>query len=170
MRTRSFLSIAVLCLTFNAMAQENSSGPSTLKLDTATARPRAMEDLTRTAIARDYDRAWQSLAEAYNSGSASALDAYFVGSARTDVGGAIESQRKLGLQTRYTPQEHSLKAVFYAPEGDLVELQDTVRCQLHVLDGKKTIEDQPVVLHYVVLMTPAADRWVIRQMQAVPHF
>ncbi len=129
-----------------------------------------MEDLTRTAIARDYDRAWHSLAEAYDSGSPGSLDAYFVGGARTDLGGAVEGQRKLGLQSRYLSQEHNLKAIFYAPEGDLVELQDTVHCELQVLDGKKTIEDQPLVLHYVVLMTPAADRWVIRQMQAVPHF
>jgi hypothetical protein len=26
------------------------------------------------------------------------------------------------------------------------------------------------VVHYVVLMTPAADRWTIRQLQAVPQF
>jgi hypothetical protein len=26
------------------------------------------------------------------------------------------------------------------------------------------------VVHYVVLMTPGADRWVIRQLQSVPEF
>jgi hypothetical protein len=25
-------------------------------------------------------------------------------------------------------------------------------------------------VHYVVLMTPGADRWTIRQLQAVPQF
>jgi hypothetical protein len=25
-------------------------------------------------------------------------------------------------------------------------------------------------VHYVVLMTPGADRWVIRQLQSVPEF
>lgn len=159
--------IATLCLSVSVVAQVS---PVAFKLDTTGAHPRAMEDLTRTAIARDYDRAWHSLAAAYDSGSPGALDAYFVGGARTDLGGAVEGQRKRGLQSRYISQEHSLKAIFYAPEGDLVELQDTVHCELQVLDGKKTIQDQPVVLHYVVLMTPAADRWVVRQMQAVPHF
>ncbi len=161
--------IATLCLAVGVAAQVNTPS-SSFKLDTAGARPRAMEDLTRSAIARDYDRAWRSLAAAYDSGSPGALDAYFVGAARADLGGAVESQRKLGLQSRYISQEHNLKTVFYAPEGDLVELHDTVHCELAVLDGNKTIEDQPLVLHFVVLMTPAADRWVIRQMQAVPHF
>ncbi len=166
----SAIRICALCVSLGAMAQVNPSTSAGIKLDTSTAKPRAMEDLTRAAIARDYDRAWQTLGEANDSGSASVLDAYFVGAARSDLGAAIESQRKLGLQSHYSSQEHSLKAIFYAPEGDMVELQDTVRCQIQVLDGQKTIEDQPVVLHYVVLMTPGADRWVIRQMQAVSHF
>jgi hypothetical protein len=25
-------------------------------------------------------------------------------------------------------------------------------------------------VHYIVLMTPGADRWVIRQLQSVPEF
>jgi hypothetical protein len=25
-------------------------------------------------------------------------------------------------------------------------------------------------VNYIVLMTPGADRWVVRQLQAVPHF
>lgn len=170
MRTQLFVAIAALTMALGVMAQGNPAAAGGIKLDVTMARPRAMEDLTREAIARDYDRAWQALAEANDSASASALDAYFVGVARTEFGSAIESRQKLGLQSRCTSQEHQLKVVFYAPEGDMAELQDTVRCQFQVLDGKKTIEDHPVVLHYVVLMTPAADRWMIRQMQAVPHF
>jgi len=170
MRAYLFATIATLSMALGAMAQGNPAAPSGIKLDATTAKPRTMEDLTRTAIARDYDRAWQTLAEANDSNSASALDAYFVGAARTVFGSAIESRQKLGLQSRCISQEHQLTAVFYAPEGDMVELQDTVRCQSQVLDGKKTIEDQPVVLHYIVLMTPAADRWMIRQMQPEPHF
>lgn len=167
MRAHLFTAVAVLSLTIVAMTQQN---PASTMLDVTTAKPRSMEDLTRAAINRDFDRAWQSLAEANQSGSSGALDAYFVGAARTDLGAAIESRQRLGLQSRYISQEHQLKAVFYAPEGDLVELQDTVHCRLQVVDGNKTVEDEPVVLHYVVLMTPAADRWMIRQMQAVPHF
>jgi hypothetical protein len=38
------------------------------------------------------------------------------------------------------------------------------------MDGNKSIHVERVVAHYVVLMNPAADRWVIRQLQAVSQF
>jgi hypothetical protein len=63
-----------------------------------------------------------------------------------------------------------VEAVFYAPEGDVMELHDTAEYQLQLLDGSKVIHDENVVMHYVVLMTPAADRWVVRQLQAVQRF
>ena len=56
------------------------------------------------------------------------------------------------------------------PEGDVMELHDTAQYQLQIVDGDKTIHDERVVVRYVVLMTPGADRWVIRQLQAVPQF
>jgi hypothetical protein len=157
----------VLCLTVGGIEAEEGSP---IKMNTASAQPRAVEDLTRTALIRDYDRAWRNLAEAFETGSSVALDGYFVGSARKDLGSAVASQRKTGLQSRYLSQEHSVDAVFYAPEGDVIELHDTVRVELQVVDGKKIIHDEHVVLRYVVLMTPAADRWVVRQFQAVPQF
>jgi hypothetical protein len=52
----------------------------------------------------------------------------------------------------------------------MIELHDTADYQLQVLDGSKTIHDEHVVVHYVVLMTPGSDRWVIRQMQSVSEF
>jgi hypothetical protein len=51
-----------------------------------------------------------------------------------------------------------------------MELHDTADYQLQISDGGKIIHEEHVVLHFVVLMTPAADRWVIRQLQAVPQF
>jgi hypothetical protein len=51
-----------------------------------------------------------------------------------------------------------------------MELHDTAEYQLQLLDGSKVIHDENVVMHYVVLMTPAADRWVVRQLQAVQGF
>jgi hypothetical protein len=63
-----------------------------------------------------------------------------------------------------------VEAVFYAPEGDVMELHDTAEYQLQLLDGSKVIHDENEVMHYVVLMTPAADRWVVRQLQAVQRF
>jgi hypothetical protein len=170
-KARGCILILILCVSFGPLAVgADSAANSEIQLDTAGAQPRAMEDLTRTAIARDYGRAWQNLSQAFETSSSQSLDAYFVGSARKDLGDAIESQQKSGLQSRYISPQHSLKVVFYAPEGDVVELQDTVHCTMQVADGKKVIDDHPVVLHYVVLMTPAADRWVVRQLQAVPQF
>ena len=52
----------------------------------------------------------------------------------------------------------------------MIELHDTADYRLQILDGSKTIHDEHVVVHYVVLMTPGADRWVIRQLQSVPEF
>jgi 2-keto-3-deoxy-L-rhamnonate aldolase RhmA len=61
-------------------------------------------------------------------------------------------------------------AVFYAPEGDVIELHDTAEYDYQILDGSKSIHSEHAVVHYVVLMTPGADRWVVRQLQAVQHF
>jgi hypothetical protein len=52
----------------------------------------------------------------------------------------------------------------------VLELHDTVQYQLQVSDAGRLLHDDHVTMHYVVLMTPGADRWVIRQLQAVPQF
>jgi hypothetical protein len=51
-----------------------------------------------------------------------------------------------------------------------MELHDTAQYPLQIRDGDKTVHNERVTVHYVVLMTPAADRWVVRQLQAVPQF
>lgn len=169
LRVRFFLAAGCMILAALAYAADPPKSQS-VRLDATKAGPRTMEDLTRSAVARDYSKGWEVLTEAFAAGSPAALDAYFVGTARKDLGASVESQNSLGLQSHYVSQQHDLKVVFYAPEGDVLELQDTAHVELQVSDGKKIIEDHPVILHYVVLMTPAADRWVIRQMQAVQQF
>jgi hypothetical protein len=52
----------------------------------------------------------------------------------------------------------------------MIELHDTADYDLQILDGGKAIHNEHVVVHYVILMTPGADRWVIRQLQSVPGF
>ncbi len=98
------------------------------------------------------------------------LDGPFAGDAKKLLRDTIVNQQKSGLRQRYSNQTHKLEAVFYAPEGDVIELRDTAEYQQQILDGSKSIQDERVVLHYVVLMTPSADRWVIRQLHAVSHF
>lgn len=139
-------------------------------LDTANAAPRAVESLTQRSILRDYKFAWSSLAQAVESNSAQPLNGLFVGTANAWLTDAIQSQRGNGLTSRYSNQNHHVQAVFYAPEGDLIELHDTAEYDLEILDGNKTIHSEQAKVNYVVLMTPASDRWVIRQMQSVAQF
>ncbi len=99
-----------------------------------------------------------------------ALNGLFDGTASAWLNSAVNSQRRAGLTSHYLNQSHKLDAVFYAPEGDVMELHDTAEYDLEILDGSKVIHNEHAVVHYVVLMTPGADRWVIRQLQAVQQF
>ena len=139
-------------------------------LNTAKAGPRAVESLTERAILRDYTFAWVNLGQALETSSTAPLSGLFVGNAGAWLNEAVASQRRNGLSSRYLNQTHKVDAVFYAPEGDMIELHDTADYDLQILDGSKTIHSEHVTLHYVVLMTPGADRWVIRQFQSVPQF
>jgi hypothetical protein len=47
-----------------------------------------------------------------------------------------------------------------------MELRDHAQLDIQVLDGSKVIYDEPLTADYMVLMTPGADRWLIRQIQA----
>ena len=84
--------------------------------------------------------------------------------------GDVSSASNTPASANDTQIRSQVEAVFYAPEGDVMELHDTAEYQLQISDGGKLIHDEHVVQHYIVLMTPAADRWVIRQLQAVPQF
>ena len=139
-------------------------------LNTSKAGPRSVESQTESVILRDYKFAWTSLEQALESNSTAPMSGLFAGTAHTWVTSAVASQRRSGLSSRYLNQNHKVEAVFYAPEGDVIELHDTADYDLQIFDGGKTIHDEHVVVHYVVLMTPGADRWVIRQLQSVPQF
>ncbi len=141
-----------------------------VQLDIKKAGPRAVERLTERGILRDYRFAWTSMAQALEFNTWDPLEGAFSGDAKQWLRQTVASQRQAGLSQRYLDQNHQVEAVFYAPEGDVMELHDTAQYQLQVRDGEKTIHDEHVVVHYVVLMTPGADRWVIRQLQAVPQF
>jgi hypothetical protein len=161
------LSALLVALTPNSYAADNSVH---VQLDVKQAGPRAVEDLTQRAILRDYRFAWASMARALESNSPSLVEAAFAGDAKALLGQTIASQQQSHLSQRYAEQSHQVEAVFYAPEGDVMELHDTAQYQLQILDGDKTIQDEHVTVHYIVLMTPTADRWVVRQLQAVPQF
>lgn len=163
----------LICLTstsFSAATDNTNAAAVQVQLNAKNAGPRAVEALTERGILRDYRFAWTSMAQALAFNTSDPLEGPFTGPAKHWLQGTVANQQKTGLSQRYTDQNHKLEAVFYAPEGDVIELHDTAEYQRQVLDGKNTIHDEHVVVHYVVLMTPGADRWVIRQLQAVPQF
>jgi len=155
-----------------ALMPLNSVGADTpqVVLDASKTGPRTIETLTERAILRDYRFAWLNLARALEANSTSPLNGLFAGTANDWLTRAVNNQGRCGLSSRYLNQSHRLEAVFYAPEGDVVELHDNAEYDLQILDGSRTIHTEHVLVRYSVLMTPAADRWVIRQLQAVPQF
>jgi len=140
-----------------------------IQLDTKKASPRAVESLTERGILRDYRFAWTSMSQALELSTLDPLEGPFAGEAKRVLRDTVVSQQHSGLSQQYVNQNHRVEAVFYSPEGDVMELHDTAEYELRVSDGGKIIHDEKVVMHFVVLMTPGADRWVIRQLQAVPQ-
>ncbi len=170
---RKRLLVTIFALLMISLLAGQSSPPSSLPHVEASfhaAVPRTVEELTERSIVRDYTAAWENLSGALSSNSIGLLDAYFVGPAKTDLASAITHQQESGIRSHYLKQSHKLEVVFYSPEGDVMELHDTTQYDLQLVADGKTIQEEHVVLRYVVLMTPAADRWVIRQLQAVPQF
>jgi hypothetical protein len=139
-------------------------------LDVNKTGPRTVEELTERGILRDYRFAWTSMAQALQFNTLDPLEGPFSGQARQWLRQTVTSQQQSGLSRRYTDQNHHVEAVFYAPEGDVIELHDTAQYRLQIFDGDKSIQEETVTVRYVVLMTPGADRWTIRQLQAVPQF
>ena len=129
--------------------------------------PRQIEDLTSKSIPRDYAFAWQNVEQALDENRSDLLDAYFTGIAKQDFTARVKSQINSGLHTKYQDRGHKLEAIFYAPAGDAMELRDRAQFDVQVLDGSKVIYEEPLNVEYIVLMTPGADRWLVRQIQSV---
>jgi hypothetical protein len=129
-----------------------------------------VENLTQSIIVRDYRSAWNSMARALDANSLEPLDGPFTGEAKQWLWQSVMSQQKSGLSRRYVDQSHKLEAVFYAPEGDVLELHDTADYQLQILDQGKVVHEEHVTARYVVLMTPSADHWMVRTLQSVQQF
>jgi len=172
-RSLSYLSQAAILLALLGGCALFSPAADTqvqVRLDTKKAQPRAVENLTERGILRDYRFAWSSLAQSLEFNTLDPLEGPFAGDAREWLHDTVTDQQRSGLSRRYSGQNHKVEAVFYAPEGDVMELHDTAEYDLQFLDGGKVIRDEHVVQHFIVLMTPGADRWVVRQLQAVPQF
>jgi len=159
---------SLLCgvMTYKLSVSAETTAPK-VQFSADNVGPRAIEDLTSKSVPRDYGFAWQTMEQALRENQTRALDAYFTGAAKQDLTERVNSQIKSGMSTRLEDHGHRLEAIFYSPAGDAMELRDHARLDIQVLDGNKVIYEEPVSADYFVIMSPGADRWLVRQMQAV---
>jgi hypothetical protein len=150
-------------------AQGGDAGEPKVTLKSDKFGPRQIEDLTSRSVPRDYALAWQSLVKALDSNRAQLLDAYFTGFAKDDFTHRIAGQKKAGIHVKYTDHGHKLEALFYSPAGDAMQLRDRAQLEMQVLEGDKVLDRQDVHIDYMVLMTPGADRWLVRDLQSLPE-
>lgn len=140
-----------------------------IKLDVSNAGPREFEEQTQKSIVRDYGRAWNTLETALAANNAAVLDQYFVGIAKDKLAQAVAEQQKSGVRVRYVDHAHALQAVFYSPEGSAIEVRDTAQLEVQVLDGDKVVHSEEITQPYLVLFTPAEDRWKVRLLETLPQ-
>jgi hypothetical protein len=170
--TRKFvirmLTLAISIATLNPVLP--SVGAETVpqvELSPDSKGPRPVEELTSQVIVRDYARAWQTMAEAMENNRDNLLDGFFTGSAKENLSNLIAKQRQTGIHTRYVDRGHRLVELFYSPAGDVMQLRDQAQLEIQVFDGQKLIDSERVTLQYIVLMTPGADRWLVRDLESV---
>jgi hypothetical protein len=140
-----------------------------VKLNADGIAPRSIEELTGRNVTRDYANAWRDLAAASQSNRTDLLNDYFTGIAKDNLAQRIKDQRRTGVTVRYTDRGHNVKAFFYAPDGGEMQLLDNAQLEMEILDSGKVIHQETISQRYLVLMTPGADRWFIRSLDALPH-
>jgi hypothetical protein len=150
-----------------AMAQSSPQQLPEVHLDAAGLAPRSIEELTGTTIAQHYALAWRDMAAALESGRAQGLSDEFVGFAKDRLTRRIADQNQTGVHVRILDHGHHLKAVFYSTDGAAMQLRDEVEFEIQTFDGDKLLATQNGSHEYMVLMTPGADRWYIRDLEEV---
>jgi len=138
-----------------------------VRLDADGLAPRPIEELTATTILHTYSLAWSSLATTLESGGPERLGEQFVGAAKDRLVRRVNEQNQTGVHVRILDHGHQLKAIFYSTDGTAMQLVDTAQLEIQTFDGSRLINTQSVPHQYVVLMTPGADRWYVRDLQEV---
>ena len=136
-------------------------------LDAAGLAPRSIEQLTGTTIARHYALAWRDLAVALEASRAEGLGEEFVGVAKDRLRQRIGDQQQTGVHVRIVDHGHHLKAVFYSTDGSAMQLLDEAQLEIQTFDGNTLLDAQNASHDYIVLITPGADRWYIRDLEEV---
>lgn len=158
--------LALWMLAFSIYAATNTK----VQLTTSTAGPREVEDSTAQAVARDYAKAWQAMCAARSENRPDLLSGMYTGYAQDELTRAIHDQQAANIRTRYRDHGHKLEAIFYSQEGSALQLHDSARVTVEILDGNTVVHSEDTMIHYLVLMTPTADHWQVRKLQAVPSF
>jgi hypothetical protein len=94
-------------------------------------------------------------------------EVHFVGFAKDRLAQRIGEQRQAGVHVRIVDHGHHLKAVFYSTDGAAMQLLDQAQLEIQTYDGNKLIDTQNAPHEYMVLMTPGADRWYVRDLEEV---
>jgi hypothetical protein len=154
----------VLAACVMAMGQ---SAPQ-VHLDADGLAPRSIEELTGTTIVRYYSLAWRDMASALDSNNPGGLGEEFVGLAKGRLTRRIAGQKQTGVHVRIVDHGHRLKAVFYSTDGAAMQLVDQADLEIQTFDGDKLLDTQNAPHEYMILMTPGADRWYVRDLEEVP--
>jgi hypothetical protein len=135
-------------------------------LNVKNAQPREVEDVTQSAIVRDYTLAWQAISTALANNTLQPLNDNFAGFALDKFTQRVKEQKQNGLTTRIIDHGHKVDAIFYSPDGAAIELKDTASIETQVLDGGTVIHSDQAQIQYYAVMTGAEDRWKVRVLES----
>jgi hypothetical protein len=137
-----------------------------VQLTVKNAQPREVEDVTQTAIVRDYTLAWQAISTSLANNTLQPLNDNFAGFALDKFTQRVKDQKQNGLTTRIIDHGHKVDAIFYSPDGAAIELKDTATIETQVLDGSTVLHSDQAQIHYYAVMTGAEDRWKVRVLES----
>ncbi len=161
-----FLKTANIVLAACVMAMGQSSPQ--VHLDADGLAPRSIEELTGTTIVRYYALAWRDMTSALDSNNPGGLGEEFVGLAKDRLTRRIAEQKQTGVHVRIVDHGHRLKAVFYSTDGAAMQLVNQADLEIQTFDGNTLLDTQNASHEYMILMTPGADRWYVRDLEEVP--
>ena len=161
--------LVIVCFSFLQSQIHAASGPPKVELNADNVGPRAIEELTSKTISRDYANAWKTMTEALDNNRADMLDGYFTGFAKDKLAQLIAQQKQTGIRIKYDDRGHKVDASFYSPSGDAMQLRDRAQLGIEIRDGGKVIHNEQGTVQYLVLMTPGADRWLVRDFVTTPE-
>ncbi len=163
---RLLLIVCSLAIPTAALADGPANGPSVQIEPPQLHGSRPLDRQTETSVVRDYLQSWQALNGALSGNNPSLLEEDFIGFAHDKLAETIAEQAKAGVETRYKDLSHDLQFVFYSPEGQSIQLIDTVEYREQLLEHGKQVTTRQVKARYVVVLTPAQVRWQVRVFQA----